>query len=155
MSNTNKKRVGIFSFTCDEGCTVYMVEIFNKKLVEWLEKIELSYFLTIKDKIEIKDFDIALIEGVVSTEHEKREVEEIRENSKVLIALGSCAINAQPSGLRNNFNQDQLDEIKKDLKGHDYLPKCLSIKDVVDVDDEVPGCPILADKFIEIFEKYI
>lgn len=155
MSNKTKKKVGIFSFTCDEGCSVYLVEIFNKKLMKWLEKIDLSYFLTIKDKVEIKDFDIALVEGVISTKHEEEEIKKIRKNSKILIALGSCAINGQPSGQRNNFNEDQLDEIKKDLEGYDYLPKCLSVKDVIDVNDEVAGCPIIEDRFIEVFEKYI
>ena len=45
MANT-KKKVGIFSFTSDEGCTIYLTEIFNKKLLGWLEKIELVYFLS-------------------------------------------------------------------------------------------------------------
>ena len=61
MVEKKKKRIGIFSFTCDEGCTVCLVEIFNKKLLEWLDKIEIVYFLTIKDKTEIKDLDVALI----------------------------------------------------------------------------------------------
>jgi coenzyme F420-reducing hydrogenase gamma subunit len=155
MNKKKKKRVAIFSFTCDEGCSVYLVELFNKKLIEWLEKIDLTYFLTIKDKIEIKDFDIALIEGVISTRKEKEEIEKIRKNSKVLIAMGSCAINGQPSGQRNNFKEEQIEEIKHDLEGYDYLPKCLSVKEVVEVDDEVPGCPINLERFVKVFEKYI
>jgi len=150
-----KKRVGIFSLSCDEGCTVYMLELFNKKLIKWLEKIEIIYFLSIKDKVKIENLDIALIEGMVNTKKEKKEVKEIRKNSKVLIALGSCAIAALPSGQRNNFNKEQLEEIDDILKSYDYLPKCLSVKEVVKVDDEVPGCPISGDKFIKVFEKYI
>jgi sulfhydrogenase subunit delta len=151
----NKKRVGIFSFTCDEGCSVYLVELFNKKLIEWLEKIDLTYFLTIKDKIEIKDFDIALVEGVISTEKEKEEIEKIRNNSKILIAMGTCAITGQPSGQRNNFGEEQIEQIQDDLDHYSYLPKCLSIKEAVKVDDEVSGCPINLERFTEVFEKYI
>jgi len=155
MAGKSKKRVGIFSFTCDEGCSVYLIEIFNKKLLKWLEKIELAYFLTIRDKTEIKDFDISLVEGVISTEHEKKEIEKIRKNSKILIALGTCAISGQPGGQRNTFNESQKEEIKDELKQYDYLPKCLSLKEVVRVDDEIMGCPINEDKLIEVFEKYI
>jgi coenzyme F420-reducing hydrogenase gamma subunit len=155
MAKKIKKRIGIFSFTCDEGCSVYLVEIFNKKLLGWLEKIELAYFLTIKDKTEIKNFDIAIIEGIISTEHEKKEIEKIRKNSKVLIALGTCAISGLPSGQRNTFNESQMAEIKDELKQYDYLPQCLSVKEAVKVDDEVMGCPIDENKFIEVFEKYI
>ena len=95
-----KKKVGIFSLTCDEGCSIYMIEIFNKKLLGWLEKMEIKYFLSIKERVEIKDFDICLVEGVVTTERDKTDIERIRANTKVLIAMGTCAMTAQPSGMR-------------------------------------------------------
>jgi len=155
MHKISKKRVGIFSFTCDEGCSILLVEIFNRKLLEWLKKIELVYFLSVRDKTDIKDLDIALVEGVISTEKDKKEIKEIRKNSKVIIAMGSCAVIGQPSGQRNNFNQEQLDEIKDDLKKFNFLPRCLSIKEVVKVDDEITGCPMNEQRFIEVFEKYI
>lgn len=150
-----KKKVGIFTFTCDEGCTIYLIEIFNKKLVPWLEKIDIKYFLSVKDHVEIKDFDIVLIEGTVSTEKEKQDLIKIRENTKILIALGSCAITSLPSGQRNNFNEEQTAEIADEIAKYDYLPKCLALKDIVTVDDEIPGCPIIEEKAIEVFEKYI
>lgn len=150
-----KKRVGIFSLTCDEGCTIYLIEIFNQKLPLWLEKMELVYFLSVKDKVKFDKLDIALIEGTISTERDKREVLEIREKSKVLIALGSCAMTALPSGQRNNFNQKQLREIEEDLAKFNFLPKCLAVKDVARVDDEIIGCPIDEKKFVEVFEKHL
>ena len=148
-----KKKVGVFTFTCDEGCSIYLIELFNKKLIEWLEKIELVYFLSVKDKTEIKDIDIALVEGVISTKKDKEEVEKIRKNAKIVIAMGSCAITGLPSGQRNNFNEEQLSEIEDDLKKFNYLPKCLSVKQAIKIDDEIIGCPISHDKFIEVFEK--
>lgn len=151
----NKKRVGIFSFTCDEGCSIFLIEIFNKKLISWLEKIELSYFLSVRDKTEIQDLDIVLVEGVISTAKDKEEIEKIRQNSKILIAMGSCAVTGLPSGQRNNFNQEKIDEIKDDLANFNFLPRCLSIKEAVQIDDEILGCPIDEDKFIKVFEKYI
>ncbi len=150
-----KKKVGIFSFTCDEGCSIMLTEIFNEKLVKWLEKIEIKYFLSIKDKVDIKDFDIVLVEGTIMTEKEKKEIEEIRANTKILIAMGACAITALPSGQRNNFSPEQIEEIQPELDAYNHLPKALSAKDVVKVDDEIPGCPISEQKFIEVFEKYI
>lgn len=150
-----KKRVGIFSLTCDEGCSIFLIEIFNEKLVGWLEKIEIGYFLSIKDHMEINDLDIALIEGVVSTQQDVEDVLKIREESKIIIAMGSCAITTMPSGQRNGFNDRQLKEIEKDLKKFKYLPKCVPISEVVKVDDQVSGCPILKEKFIEVFEKYL
>lgn len=151
----NKKRVGIFSLTCCEGCSIYMIEIFNKKLIEWLEKMEIAYFLSIKDKVEIKDFDVVLVEGTVSTERDQLDILKIRANTKILIAMGTCAITALPSGQRNNFSEEKFDNIKDRLVKFNCLPRCYPLKDVVKVDAEIPGCPIDEQKFIEVFEKYL
>ena len=151
----NKKKVGIFSFTSDEGCTIYLTEIFNKKLLGWLEKIELVYFLSIKDHKEIEDYDIAIVEGVLSSERDMKEVKKIREHAKIMIGIGNCTITGMPSGHRNNFNAEQMEEIRDDLKKFDFLPKCIPVKEAVKLDEEIMGCPMDADKFVETFEKYI
>ncbi|HLM84223.1 MAG TPA: hypothetical protein VK254_03375 [Candidatus Bathyarchaeia archaeon] len=151
----SKKRVGIFSLTCDEGCSIFLTEIFNQKLIPWLERMELVYFLSIKDKTEIKDLDIALVEGVVTSERDKEGIEKIRANTKILIAMGTCAMTALPSGQRNNFNINQLKEIEAHLEKYKFLSKALALKEVVKVDDSISGCPIDEGKFIEVFEKYL
>lgn len=150
-----KKKVGFFSLTCDEGCSIYMIEVFNKKLLEWLEKMEIKYFLSIKERVEIKDFDICLVEGVVTTERDKADIEKIRANTKYLIAMGTCAMTAQPSGMRNNFNETQYANIRERLVKFNFLPRAHALKDIVKVDAEIPGCPINEERFIEVFEKYL
>jgi len=151
-----KKKVAIFTFTCDEGCSIYLIEIFNKKLMGWLEKMELAYFLSMADKRDDESiFDIVLVEGAITTFRDLKEIKEVRKRSKILIGMGNCAITGMPTCQRNNFNEKQLDEIEKDLKRFDFLPKCQSIKEVVKLDDEIPGCPIDEQKFIEVFEKYL
>ena len=150
-----KKQIGIFSFTCDEGCSIYLIEIFNKKLLEWLPNIELRYFLSVKDKAEFDYLDIALIEGVASNEKEKKEIEEIRAKSKIVIAMGTCAVTGVPSAQRNNFNEKQMAQIKDELEKYHYLPKALTLKEIIKIDDQILGCPIDEKKFIETFEKYL
>lgn len=150
-----KKKVGVFTFSCDEGCSIYMIEIFNKKLVGWLEKMELSYFLSMKDRRDVEDFDIVLVEGAITSERDLKEILKVRKKTKILIGMGNCAITGMPTCQRNNFNESQLEEIKSQLEKFDFLPKCMSIKEVVRLDDEIPGCPISEEKFIEVFEKYI
>lgn len=152
---TNKKKVGIFTFTCDEGCSIYLIEIFNKKLVGWLEKMELSYFLSMKDRRDVKDFDIVLVEGAITTERDLKEIKELRKKTKILIGMGNCTITGMPTCQRNYFNEAQLGEIKKDLDKFKFLPKCQPVKEVVKMDDEIPGCPISEEAFIKVFEKYL
>lgn len=155
MEINTKKRVGIFSLTCDEGCSIMLAEIFNQKLIPWLEKMELVYFLALKDHTEAENLDIALVEGVVTSVRDVEHIKKIREKAKVLIAMGTCAMTSLPSGQRNNFNISQLKEIEKHLEKYNFLPKALPLKDVVKVEDNISGCPIDEAKFIEVFEKYL
>jgi coenzyme F420-reducing hydrogenase gamma subunit len=150
-----KKKVGIFSFTCDEGCSIYLIEIFNKKLLGWLEKIELVYFLSVKNYKEVGELDIAIVEGSIMTERDKKEIEDIRGKTKILIGMGNCTITGLPSCQRNSFNTEQLKEIEADMARFKFLPKCLAVKQAVKLDAEVPGCPMDEKRFIEVFEKYI
>ena len=145
----------MISYTCDEGCTIYLIEIFNDKLLPWLEKIDLRYFLSVRDEAEFDHLDIALVEGVISTEKELKEIKELRAKTDVLIAMGTCAITVLPSGQRNNFSAEKLEEIAGDLATYKFLPKALAIKDAVKVDDEINGCPIDREGFIRVFEKYL
>lgn len=151
----NKKKVGIFTFTCDEGCSICLSDILGKYLFKWLEVMDLAYFLAIKDPQPVKDFDIVLVEGVISTFKEKEELEKLRAETKVLIAMGSCAVTGQPSGQRNLFGEKEQAEIKDHLDKYGFMPKVLVAKDIVQVDDQVLGCPIDEDKFVEVFEKHL
>ena len=153
--NNKKKQVGIFSFACDEGCSIYLTEIFNTKLIGWLEKMDLVYFLAIKDHHEVDHYDVAIVEGVITSAKDKKEIEKLRAKTDILIAMGTCTITGYPSAQRNEFNKEQMAQIKDHLKKFDYLPKVLTVPEVVKVDAEVMGCPINEKKFIETLEKYL
>lgn len=155
MVNKKKKIVGVFSFSCDEGCSIYLTEIFNTKLIPWLEKMDLVYFLSLKDHKEVDYYDIAVVEGVITCEKDKTEIAKLRAKSNILIAMGTCTITGVPSAQRNEFNEKQNAQIHDHLKEFDYLPRVLTVTEAVKVDAEVMGCPIVEKKFIETFEKYL
>lgn len=150
-----KVKVGFFSFTCDEGCTITFLEILNRKFQEWKDKIEIKHMRILQKRSEIKDLDVAFVEGAISTKKELEKIKEIRKNAKILVALGNCAISGFPSNQRNFFDEERKNEIKEILKKFGHLDKVLSIKEVVNVDYEVPGCPMVEDKFIKIVEEII
>ena len=91
----------------------------------------------------------------MSSERDLKEAKKIREHAKIMIGIGNCTITGMPSGHRNNFNAEQMEEIRDDLKKFDFLPKCIPVKEAVKLDEEIMGCPMDADKFVETFEKYI
>jgi coenzyme F420-reducing hydrogenase gamma subunit len=150
-----KLKVAFFSLTCDEGCSINFLELLNKKYEEWKDFLEFKAFRLIQKKENLKDIDLAFVEGVVSSEKEKKLLKKIRKVSKKVVALGSCAISGSPSNMRNFFDKETLEEIRPILLKFGHLEKALSVKDVIKVDEEVHGCPMLEEEAIKVVEKYL
>jgi len=151
-----KMRIGWFSFTCCEGCAIIFTELLNTHYQEWLPKIELVHGRIFKkeEDEEIKEMDLAFVEGAISSDSQEEKLKRIRQKTKILIAVGSCAVLGSPSNQRNFFNLSQFEEIKPILEKFKYKEKVLKISDVVSVDEEIPGCPMDEEKFLKVINKY-
>ncbi|EKE14546.1 MAG: NADH ubiquinone oxidoreductase 20 kDa subunit [uncultured bacterium] len=152
----NKLKIGWFSFTCCEDSTIIFTELLNTHYREWLSKIEFVHarFLR-KEKAEIEKMDLAFVEGAISSNIQEEKLKIIRQKAKILIAVGSCAVLGSPSNQRNFFNRENLEEIKPILQKFQYKEKVLKIADIVQVDEQIPGCPMNEEKFLQIMDKYL
>jgi coenzyme F420-reducing hydrogenase gamma subunit len=150
-----KLKVGLFSFTSDEGCSMIFLELMNNHFFEWEKLIDFKYFKLLKSKNELKDLDVAFVEGAISTFKEEKRLKEIRKNSKRLVAIGSCAVNGSPSNQRNFFSDDTKKEIKMTLDNFGHKDKVSALNEIVKVDENVPDCPMDEDKFLEVLDKYL
>jgi sulfhydrogenase subunit delta len=159
ITNRNKMskkiRVGFFSFTCCEGCSVVFVEILNQKFDEYMKKIQIVNFRALKTNEDIKDLDLAFVEGAISTQSEIRKLKEIRENSKKVIALGSGACNGYPSNQRNKFDKKKQKQIQPLLEKLHQNKTIEPLSKFIKVDDEINGCPVEEKDLINKIEKYL
>lgn len=55
-----KVRVGIFSFTCDEGCSIVFLEILNRKFFEWEDEMELRNCRVLRLKMKSRVWTLLL-----------------------------------------------------------------------------------------------
>jgi NAD-reducing hydrogenase small subunit len=150
-----KLKVGLFSFTSDEGCSMIFIELMNNHFFDWEKLIDFKYCKLLKSKGEIKGLDVAFVEGAISTFKEEKRLKEIRKNSKKLVAIGSCAVNGSPSNQRNFFSEDTKKEIKMVLDNFGHRDKVSALNEIVKVDENVPSCPMDEDKFLEVLNKYL
>ncbi|MBU0636445.1 hypothetical protein KKE06_05455 [Candidatus Micrarchaeota archaeon] len=150
-----KLKVGIFSFTGDEGCVIQFLEILNYKFFEWVEKVDFRNARVLKSHNEITPLDVAFIEGAISNEKEEKRLKTIRAASKKVVAIGSCAINGSPSNHRNFFDKKILEEIQSILEHFDHREKVVPLHELIKVDDQVPGCPIIEESFCAMMDKYL
>jgi coenzyme F420-reducing hydrogenase gamma subunit len=153
MVNMAKKRIGWFTFTCCEDSTILFTELLNTHWEEWKEKLEIVDARVLKTKGEIKNLDISFVEGAISSEEHIRKLKEIRENSKIVIAIGACAVTGMPSGWRNTFDEGTKMEIAFIIDRFKHLPKVEPLKTYITIDAEVPGCPMDERTFLEIINK--
>lgn len=71
------------------------------------------------------------------------------------MAIGSCAVDGSPSNQRNFFSEDKKEEIELVLDEFGHRDKVSALNEIVKVDDNVPGCPMDEDKFLEVLNKYL
>ena len=139
-----KPKVGVFGFTGCEGC---QLQIANKEetLGDLLGAIEIKNFRLISsDKHD--DYDIAFVEGSITTDDEVVRLKKIRKQAKILVAMGACAGLGGVHNLRSRF---PLEETVQAVYGDQPVETgpVRRVSDVVDVDIELPGCPISKPEF--------
>ena len=139
----SKPKLGIFSLT---GCGGDQLQILNMEdqLLDLVSRFDIIDFQEGSSRKEEGPIDISFVEGTVSTEHDLMKIKEIRERSKIVIALGNCAIEGCIQAMRNG--ETSLRERLKDVYGvdEDFFDAKLSkpITDYIDVEFSIPGCPI-------------
>ena len=96
--------------------------------------------------------DVALVEGAVSSHEDAARLQTIRARSRVLVALGDCAVTGNVPSLRNGIPVKQLLQ-RIYVEGVDInpgpptsgVPQLLAqarpLHEFVKVDVHLPGCP--------------
>src|SRR5210317_1355855 len=102
-----KPRVAFFDFACCEGCQLQVANM-GEDLLAVLGAIDVVEFREVMS--EKGDYDVAVVEGSITTSHDVERIKKIREKAKVLIAYGSCATIGGVNGMKNNF---ELDDIRR------------------------------------------
>lgn len=149
----NKLRVGWFSFTCCEDSTIVFTELMNERWQNWKKLIDFRYARVLKTKNILDEMDVAFVEGAISSPEQAKKLKEIRSLSKMLVAIGSCAVTGLPSSQRNQFDEKTRQEIEFIIARFNHLEQVQPLKEFVKVDAEVPGCPMDPDKFLNILNS--
>ncbi len=150
-----KLAMGWFTFTCSEDNTILFVELLNQYYFQWKELVEFRHCKVLKTDNRHGRFDVAFVEGAISTKKEEDKLREIRKKSKKLVAVGACACTGLPAGQRNSFTPEMLSRITPFLEAYQLRDKIVPLGAIVKVDDSLPGCPMVPGQFVQLLEKYL
>jgi len=148
--NNPKPTVAVYKFSSCDGCQLSLLNM-EDELLDLAEAIDIAYFIEASRATKPGPYDIALVEGSVTTPHEVERIKEIRQDAKFLIALGTCATAGGVQALRNFEDAGKLaDMVYAHPEYLHYLPTATPIAEHVKVDLELWGCPVNKLQVIEV-----
>jgi sulfhydrogenase subunit delta len=148
-------RVVVVGLASDFGCQVQMTNM-EDHLLDVLGTIELAYWQLASSGHMPEEFDVAVVEGAVTTNEHVELVRRVREAAGVVIAIGSCAVSGGIPGIALT---DELESRVRCVYGENSsLVACgrispMPVSAVIDVDYRVPGCPIDPLEFVAVLQR--
>lgn len=126
------------------GCHMSLLDI-DEALIPLAGKIDLVYGPLVDAQEFPKAVDVAIVEGAVSSQADLEKARLIRARSKLVVALGDCAVTSNVPGMRNSIPVKKLLDGIYGAAPTDGVPPLLKhavpVHDAIKVDLHVPGCP--------------
>jgi len=141
MKKQSKPKVAFFDFSDCEGCQLQFANM-GQVLLQLTEHLDIVNFREIMSE-DGQDYDIAFVEGSITTDRDVVRIKKIREKAKVVIALGACATIGGVNGIKN---RSLLELAKKRVYGDkadtvNTIPT-MPVSGVIKVDCSIHGCPV-------------
>lgn len=131
------------------GCHMSLLDT-DERLLDLLAQVDLVYGPLVDHKTFPEQVDVALVEGAVASVGDIERIRQVRERTRILVAMGDCAVSSNVPSMRNPFGAAAvLERAYGDHPPTQDVPKLLErvrpVHEVVDVDVFVQGCPPSAD----------
>jgi coenzyme F420-reducing hydrogenase gamma subunit len=145
-----KPKLAVFKFASCDGCQLSLLDC-EDELLAIAEAVEIAYFLEARTRQLAGPYDVGLVEGSVTTEHDAARIQEIRRQCRFLVTIGACATAGGIQALRNWANIREF--IGRVYARPEYirtLATSTAIASHVTVDFELRGCPIDRRQLVDL-----
>lgn len=133
------------------GCHMSLLDM-DAAIISLAQKIELVYGPLVDAQEFPEDVDVTLVEGAVSSQDDLNKIRKIRQRTRLLIALGDCAVTGNVPAMRNSIpvqrllQQVYVEGVQTNkVIPTDGVPALLKqarpLREFVKVDMCLPGCP--------------
>ena len=89
------------------GCHMSFLDM-DERLLELAEVVDVVYSPIVDAKEFPDEVDIALVEGAVASVDDEKKIKKIRAHSKMLIAMGDCAVTGNVPSMRNPIGPEAI-----------------------------------------------
>lgn len=137
-----RPRLAVFKFASCDGCQLSVLNL-EDELLALGRAVDIAFFPEASSRFGEGPFDIALIEGSVTTPEDARRITRVREQVRYLITIGACATAGGIQALRNWADVDAFKQaVYPSTEYIASLSTSTPISEHVRVDFELWGCPI-------------
>jgi NAD-reducing hydrogenase small subunit len=147
------------------GCHMSLLDV-DEALITIAQKADLVYSPLVDAHEYPENVDVAIVEGALGTEEDVEKIRLVRARTRILVALGDCAITSNVSGMRNQFPvKPMMEQIYIDnAEGQKVIPTdglpvllrhAIPLHDAVKVDLHVPGCPPPAPTILYVLTELL
>jgi len=149
-----KPKVGIFGFTGCGGCQLEILNL-EDQLLDLVSAVDIVHFT--EAVTEHSDtYEIALVEGAVTTNHGVERIKKISSIAKVIVAVGACACTGGLNCLKNLYGLEKAKElVYGDRKDWIDSIEVKPIDSYVKVDYYARGCPPNRFEIVDIIKALI
>lgn len=142
-----KPTIGVYSFSSCSGCQISILDL-EDVIVELLSNFNIKYFHLIQGENRMGEVDIAFVEGAITTKEHLEELKRIRDQSKILVAIGACACTGGIPAMKSKMDPDELKKLVYKDASHIRSIRAQGVDRHVKVDHYVRGCPITKEEFL-------
>jgi coenzyme F420-reducing hydrogenase gamma subunit len=155
MSDARRPRLAVWKFASCDGCQLSLLDC-EDELLTLASAIEIANFPEASSAILDGPYDLSLVEGSITTEHDAERIVKVREQSKHLVTIGACATAGGIQALRNFADvNDFVSAVYASPQYISTLATSTPISAHVAVDYELHGCPINKDQLIEVISAFL
>jgi sulfhydrogenase subunit delta len=142
--------LAVWKFSSCDGCQLTLLDC-EDELLDLAGRIDVAYFLEASSAVVEGPYDVSLVEGSISTPEEARRIQEVRRQSRLLVAIGACATAGGIQSLRNFADVGAFARVVyPNPEFVEALPTATPISEHVPVDVELRGCPIAKAQLLEL-----
>jgi coenzyme F420-reducing hydrogenase gamma subunit len=150
-----KPRLAVWKFASCDGCQLSILDC-EDELLAVAEAVEIANFLEASRAVVRGPYDLSLVEGSITTEHDARRIHEVRAQSRVLVTMGACATAGGIQSLRNFANvKDYTSLVYAKPEYITTLATSTPIASHVKVDFEIQGCPPNKHQLLEVVAAFL
>jgi sulfhydrogenase subunit delta len=155
MTRSTKPKLAVWKFASCDGCQLSLLDC-EDELLTLAGEVEVAYFVEASSAAVEGPYDLSLVEGSVTTEHDAERIREVRRVSRHLVTIGACATAGGVQALRNFANvRDFLSVVYASPEYVSTLDTSTPISAHVKVDFELHGCPINKRQLLEVITAFL